>query len=270
MTYLPRRRRNQHLLASSFDSDAQAYFDAAGITDSTEKEAWNDFVVGAKAAGIWNKAHRIYPVSPTSIGAAAYCAKSLIQGSFVNSPTHASTGVTFDGATQYFNIDDSLDNIMGVGGNTSNSYGVYNRTEISIGATRYAFGADASTGGDALIYHTTTPALIIRNNQVNNNLSTTSIPLGAEGWILGTRESATYAGLYRGNVLYDTFTTSTSLAPAPGIIPVFGARRTALSVAGFLNYEWAFGWIGSGLTTTECEDLYDLVQAYQTALGRAI
>jgi hypothetical protein len=43
MTYLPRSRRGQHL--KIFDPAASAYFEAAGITDITERAAWNNFVV---------------------------------------------------------------------------------------------------------------------------------------------------------------------------------------------------------------------------------
>lgn len=267
--YLPKRRRNQHLV---YDSDSLAYFEAAGIASITERTAWDAFVVGAKTAGVWDKCYRVYPVSPTSISAAAFCAKSLTNGTFVNAPTHATTGVTFDGATQYFQIDDSLDDIMDVDANTSNSYGIYNRSETfgSVGSTLYAFGADAASAGDAVIFYNTSPAMIARNHQVNNNLISMVVPLGPDRWILATRVSATSATLFSDATIVDTFVTSTTLAPPPALLPVYGARRTAISVAGFLAYEWAFGWIGRGLTTAECEDLYDLVQAYQTALGRAV
>lgn len=265
-------RRRKRSFGSGFDPDASAYFTAAGITDSTEQEAWNTFVVGARAAGIWDKAYRVYPVSPTSIAAAAVCAKSLTSGTFVNSPTHASTGITFDGATQYFEMDDSLDDIMDVDANTSNSYGIYNRSETfgTVGTTLYAFGADAASAGDAVIFYNSSPALIVRNHQVNNNLISSFVPVGADRWILATRVSATSATLFIDTTIVDTFVTSTTLAPPPALLPVYGARRTAISVAGFLGYEWAFGWIGRGLTDAECEDLYDLVQAYQTALGREV
>jgi hypothetical protein len=52
---------------ASYDTDAQAYFDAqatAGYTMSTtEKDAWDDFVVSAKADGTWAAIVAAYPMN---------------------------------------------------------------------------------------------------------------------------------------------------------------------------------------------------------------
>lgn len=44
-----------------YDTDAQAFFDATGLSDSTEKEAVNDLVIDLKNAGLWSKMYAIYP-----------------------------------------------------------------------------------------------------------------------------------------------------------------------------------------------------------------
>lgn len=75
--YLPKRRRNYHLVGA-LDPDAIDYFNAAGITNTVEQNAWNKFVVAAKANDFWDRWDRVYPFSPTSNTAALYCAKSLI------------------------------------------------------------------------------------------------------------------------------------------------------------------------------------------------
>ena len=46
---------------ASTDSDAQAFIDAASITDATQQTAINNLVVGLKNGGIWDKMKIIYP-----------------------------------------------------------------------------------------------------------------------------------------------------------------------------------------------------------------
>ncbi len=52
---MDKKKKNWFLSNSavSYDVDAAAYFTAAGITSTTEKNAWNTFVITAKAAGLW-------------------------------------------------------------------------------------------------------------------------------------------------------------------------------------------------------------------------
>ncbi len=96
---------------AGFDTDAAAYFTAAGITDSTERNAVNQFVKDLKGEGItpngndlWTDMPAIWPISPTSLAAALVNLRN--PGTFdltaVNAPTHAITGVTTNGTTQYF------------------------------------------------------------------------------------------------------------------------------------------------------------------------
>jgi len=44
-----------------FDTDAQAFLTATGITDLTISNAINDLVVGLKADSLWTKYKAIYP-----------------------------------------------------------------------------------------------------------------------------------------------------------------------------------------------------------------
>ena len=47
--------------AQLYDPDAQAFFDAAGIVDTTQKLAVNQLVINLKLTGIWVKMFAIYP-----------------------------------------------------------------------------------------------------------------------------------------------------------------------------------------------------------------
>ena len=57
---------NPYRFSISYDTDAQAFFDAAGITDVTQKQAVNDFVVAYKANGFWTDSKAIYRFSDSS------------------------------------------------------------------------------------------------------------------------------------------------------------------------------------------------------------
>jgi hypothetical protein len=99
-----------YTIYGGYDPDALAYFTAAGITDTAEKDAVNQLVLNLKGTGstpnntnLWTDAAAFYPISPTSLAASAYNLRDTtsLNMTWANSPTHASTGVTFDGSTQY-------------------------------------------------------------------------------------------------------------------------------------------------------------------------
>ncbi len=48
--------------AGQVDPDAAAFFTRAGITDATQKSAWNACVVSLKASGLWAKIELLYPL----------------------------------------------------------------------------------------------------------------------------------------------------------------------------------------------------------------
>lgn len=130
------RRRSSVVRQNSYDSSAVLYFAAAGITNSVEKSAANTFIVGMKAAGLWDKCDRIYLRSPTSLAAALMCCKTLLSQTNVNSATHSSSGITFNGTTQYLRTGDTLVSGMSkVALNSAHISVYFDPNSISIGTT---------------------------------------------------------------------------------------------------------------------------------------
>ena len=91
----------------SYDANAQAFFTAAGITDTTQKTAVNTLVTDLKAANIWTKMKAIYPMvggtaaqhrfnlkSPGTTNADFYL-------DFIGGGTHSATGYLPNGTTAY-------------------------------------------------------------------------------------------------------------------------------------------------------------------------
>ena len=81
--------------SSSYDSDAQAFFTAAGITSTTEKDAWNTFVNSAKSSGYYSKFYFFYPFLGSDANKTKYNAINTSQYTitWTGSITHDSMGV---------------------------------------------------------------------------------------------------------------------------------------------------------------------------------
>lgn len=92
-----------------FDADAQAFITAAGITDATQKSYVNYLAVNFKAnnstlgGSLWSRLTNIKPMVGGTSSAHSYNLQNIatFQETFVNSPTHNSLGVVFNGTTQY-------------------------------------------------------------------------------------------------------------------------------------------------------------------------
>ena len=94
-----------------FDSDAQAFIDAAALTDRIEKLAINQFVVQLKAQSLWTKMQLIYPL----IGGTSTTMKwnlkdprdlnAAYRATFVNGGTFSDSGYTTNGTSNYLNTN---------------------------------------------------------------------------------------------------------------------------------------------------------------------
>lgn len=84
------------------DPLAKDYFLRAGISNNTEKNAVNNFVIGLRNNGLINKCYAVYLCSPTSYGASLH---NLISSSFLLSataaPSFSTAGWAGDGVTQF-------------------------------------------------------------------------------------------------------------------------------------------------------------------------
>jgi hypothetical protein len=87
----------------TYDTDAQAFFTAAGITDVVQKNAVNDLVLSLKADSLWSKMTAIYPFVGGSASTHAVNLKSpgTYDLTFYGGITHDSNGITGNGTTGY-------------------------------------------------------------------------------------------------------------------------------------------------------------------------
>jgi len=108
----------------AYDSDAQAYFTAASITDGTQKDAWNTFVVSAKANGYYSKLLAAYPFLGGTASSHSYNAinPATFQITWSGSLSHNSNGVNqsvngtgdtgFGNTSGWTSTSASLDNVV--------------------------------------------------------------------------------------------------------------------------------------------------------------
>lgn len=92
---------------ASFDADAVAFFGrvttAGGSLSLTEKQAVNQLVLDMKSAGIWSSMKAVYPMVGASAAACAQNLKSSsFTGTFTSGWTFASSGITSNGTSAYF------------------------------------------------------------------------------------------------------------------------------------------------------------------------
>ena len=261
--------------APSYDPDAVAYFTAAGITDTAEKDAVNQLVLNLKGTGstpsgtdLWTDAAAFYPISPTSLAASAYNLRDTtsLNMTWANSPTHASTGVTFDGATQY-----------GDTGFNPSTASLANGYDITLGVQIVNASVTALRLMSAVVSTGSRTQMLLNSGNIYQDIHNTT------GGRLVTSAGGTYQGRMivsadrianggRANYLNAT-SLGTKLSESSGT-PVnltlwTGAENNGSGGSNFSAFELAFGLIiPKGLNATAVADLDDAIVRYSTALSR--
>ena len=258
----------------STDADAQAFIDAAGITDATQQSAINTLVTDLKGYGIWTKMKAIYPFVGGTSSTHKWNLKdprdldAAFRLVFSGGMTHSLNGVLFGGVNGY---GDTKLNISTVYSNTNSvSLSVYSRTNNTDNA--HDIGA-----------YDTSPQVefSIRMRRLDLNMSTNIgfyntqfcnfVVANSLGFGLSSRTSSSSLKLYKNGSLLNQSNVNATPTAINRIIAI-GAANTnnPISLIGYSSREYAFASIGDGLTDTEAANLYTAVQAYQTTLSRNV
>lgn len=257
-------------LKVSYDTDASAFFTATGITSDTQKNAVNDLVLDLKAASLWTKFIAIYPL----VGGSATTHKFNLKDpqdtngafrlTFGGGVTHDSNGITGNGTSGF-----ARTNIIGTTHLSLNDVSafIYSRSnivglKIDLGSMNY-------------------PAPNYRSVQINvRNASDKFSGTTSMDTADATPDSTDGRGLFgvsrlsSSEFLKSKNTTQTTISGTSTSLSSEGVSLMAFANAGihsaYSDRNLAFACIGSGLTATECDDLYTIVQDYQTALSRNV
>jgi len=254
-----------NIVTPSVDDDAQAFIEAAGITDPTEIAAITTLVTNLKTYNIWDKMKAIYPMVGGTATSQKYNLKNpnTFTGTFVGGWIHSATGALPNGINAYMDT-----NFIENQNSTLNSghLSFYSRTQkvgnidyADIGVIQIGVGygvifteAQGSQSGFAC-------QSIIATNFVSN--------INTLGLFIASRQSSTSLNGFIRNNKTEFVQNSLGLTTVPIYI---GARNFNGTINSPSTKQCAFASIGDGLTDTEASNFYTAVQAFQTTLGRQV
>jgi hypothetical protein len=247
---------------ASFDADAVAFFNrvttAGGTLSTTEKQAVNQLVLDLKANSLWTPMKAIYPMVGASAAACAQNLKSSsFTGTFSSGWTFASTGVTGNGTSAYFNT--TVTNNIDITDRASH-WSTYLRTLGNSGFHGYYNGVDVVFGVQP---NATNQIAVGLNNLLSSGASS------AIGYLVGSVNSSTSAKLYRNNSNVYSITNPSSLSSF-NLDFYLGALNNLGSPILYSTQQIAFSSLGDNLTDTQASNFYTAVQAFQTTLSRNV
>ena len=249
--------------SDSFDSDAQAFFDrvtaATGTLSNTEKTAVNTLVLQMKFDGTWTPMKAIYPMVGASAAACAQNLKSSsFTGTFSSGWTFASTGVTGNGTSAYFDtgLNASTDLTL-----STNHFSYYSRTS-SVVAVTVEMGVFQSA-----FVHLRTAVNYVAGG-VSSLASFTTTTTSAGFWLGSKTANNSRKAIYNGSV-QATSTVSDTTA-YPNLNFYIEARNDSGSAAVFSDKQCALASIGDGLDDTQASKFYTSVEAFQVTLSRNV
>lgn len=243
-----------------FDSNAQSYITAAGITQSFQQWAVNELIIEMKRNNIWSSMVAVYPFLGGSSASHSWNAvnTNLYRLSFTNGWTHSSTGAFSNGANGVYARANGLTPSQVLSG--SIHFSLYARRQTKNG---YTMGFSSATIENHLIpvYTNATSYAVFG-----------TIPAG---FVTSTGQTA--PGFWIGNNLGGTtslFKNGTTLSS--------GARTLAFATQSILlstkdnNFvdasatEFAFASVGTGLIAASQSILWNLINEYQLKLARRV
>lgn len=245
----------------SIDPDAQAFLNAAGITDATITTAIDTLVIQLKAIGVWTKMKAIYPF----VGGTATTHKFNLKNPadtnaafrlvFSGGWTHSANGIQGNGTNAYADtFITPLANLL----QNSNSFGFYSRTEID--GPFFDMGTFQSPW-TSMACRLSNMFYCANNDNTYNEVANTS----SLGFLISSRTALNDKKGYRNNIQIQSVSQfSTGLANGNiwiGALNSFGL---------YSPREYAFSFIGGGLNPTEAANYYTAVQAFQATLNRQV
>lgn len=259
--------------AGGTDSDAQAFIDAAGITDSTQQGAINQLVLDLKSYNIWTKMRAVYPIVGGTSTTHKWNLKNPLDTdaayrlAFAAGMTHASTGMS-PGGTSYASTYLVPNTALTV---RNTHLSIYVRTDTAAGNKIEMGCANATTANPSMglfAKYSSTNAVSDAYNNSTNRLSISNSD--AKGYYISSRTSSTLHKLYKNGSVIGTDTNTEANNAMPNVQMLIGSFLFGASVIQGTDREIAFVTIGDGLDDTDSSNLNTSVNTFQTTLGRNI
>lgn len=266
----------------AYDADAQLFITNAGITNVTEQAAVNTLVVELKAANLWSTLYFMHVYLGSTATSQMYNLKNPLNSNaafrltFSGGWTHSSTGALPNGVNAWadtFFIPQSNLNITDL-----SSFGYYSRSNTAK-AGEYVMGSNSGVtqGACSLIIRRDNNTRLVNGDFPSGTTYRAALDTGStngSGFFVGTID-ASNAKLFRNGSVVVQNTTITLNQPLGDKAVVIGAIRSTLGggspvIAGYTNKECALDFASKKLTDSQVVTLTNLVQAFQTTLGRQV
>lgn len=252
----------------SLDPDAQAFLNAAGITDATITTAIDTLVIQLKAIGVWTKMKAIYPFVGGTATTHKFNLKNPVDSNaafrliFSGGWTHSANGIQGNGTNAFANTFyvpftecNSQNNSLAiyVRNNLLGGYDISASTDFAANTNPYAI-ISRSLGGSAFY----------ANGGYNQSVLTPDSSGFLNGFI-----DATNQRLFKNGVQVSS--VSIPIAQIPLYSLYLGANNGGGAAGLYASKQFAFASMGgTKLTTTEAANYYTAVQAFQTTLNRQV
>ena len=260
--FLSSCKKHHDLINNSitYDVDAQKFIDSSGLSDTTQKMAINNFVKQLKDSSLWTKFVAVYPMVGGTTTTTKWNLKDprnldvAYRLTFYGTPVYANTGVLFPTTSDYADthLADSA-----IGGYINASISYYSRTQNTISG--YDMGCTDGSGP----YN----ELSVYSNAADNSewfgFSQNILSANTIGLFM-LSSSATTVTRYRNGVVVSSKGSAPNNSYTNLTILVGKSRVTAHPG----QKECALVTIGNGLTAAQALTFYNIVQNFETTLGR--
>lgn len=247
---------------TSYDADAQAFFTAAGITDDTQKSAYNDFVTTGKSDGWYDDLVAFWPYVGGASGPHSYDSVGLTTGTFSGTVTHNANGVAGDGSSGYMSTGITLSSLS----NTSHALIVHVRSTAQDGGIAYGGAGATGTGSTGLYPRWTDDTVYTTDGGAALNGGSGQPSTDASGtWIVSRTASDSWKVFRNGSQVGSTETGSATL---PAVVLYALANNSNGTANNFFGGNVSAFGIAAGLSDTKVGQITTAIQELQTALSR--
>ncbi len=248
---------------SSYFSEYQYY--STSVIPLSQKDIYKRTFRSLVASNIIYEVDRLFIFAgiDANISLTSLINPSLTRATAVNNPTFSQMlGYASNGSNSYVNSQFNF----GVGPKytrNNNSFGVYSRTEASVGGAVLMGVRNGSLEGSTINPRNTTPL----TSALNNSKTASSVDAGtSKGWFTTARTNSTSFQLYRNGVQLQSVLAS-SFAPA-SLNFYFGCSNENGTAGLFSTRQFSAGYMGSG--NINQMTLFDIVQTHLHAIGASV
>jgi hypothetical protein len=239
------------------------FFNSGSISDEVQQYAVYRLVGDLQTYGIWDKMKAIYPF----VGQAGVSTSfefnlkdpNTFRSTFSAGWNFASTGVTPNGEGAFCNTNVPWADLL----RNNNSIGFYSRTNII--ATQIDMGV-------ADKYRIWANYTGLGAGGSNFSSFTSVINSDSLGFYQNIRVNSSTFKIYKNNSILTTANIASSVDAHPTQKIAIGGQmlENNTGVQNPSSKEFAFAYLGDGLTDTEAANFYTAVQRFQTTLGRQV